>query len=264
MNLFLLILLFFLVGFSTGILIGMLGIGGGAVFVPVLYVLLPLLGYNESSIAIVAIATSLFAGAIAASSSGYFHLTKKNVDVKRAFLLASGSVLSAFVLPFFVVKISPLTLKLIFASILLIVAIKMLLEKDETMVESVRKAVSIIFLPVIGIMVGILSAITGLGGGVVYFPSLYYLYDLKVRRAIGTSSVVTAATMISSSFSFLIQSGNSHQGYVSLVAAIPMGIGAVLGARVGVGLVFKWNSRIIRKIFSGLLIIVVIKIILPL
>ena len=262
MSIFLIVGIFLAVGFLTGILIGMLGIGGGVIFVPALYILLPFLGYDLSTVSYAAIATSLFAGAIASSFSGYFHINSDNVEKRKALLMAAGSALTAFILPFFVVKVEPVTLKIIFAAVLLIVSVKMLFDHDKKRTNKHDKIPSDLYLPVIGTFVGALSAFTGLGGGIVYFPSLYYMYKLDVRKAVGTSSLITAATMISSSLSFLFQSGSSTNSYISIVAGIPLGLGAIVGARIGVGFVLKIKSERVKKIFSFLLIIVIIKIIL--
>ena len=123
-------------------------------------------------------------------------------------------------------------------------------------------------LPFIGLFVGILSAFTGLGGGVIFFPVLHYLFLLKPKKAIGTSSVITAITMIFASLSFFINKsdwmGEYHSSNNFLAVAIPLGIGAVIGARIGVSFVINMQSLFAKNIFSFLLIMVVIKIIFDL
>jgi uncharacterized membrane protein YfcA len=120
-------------------------------------------------------------------------------------------------------------------------------------------------LPLVGLFVGILSAFTGLGGGIIFFPVLHYLLLLKPKNAIGTSSVITAITMIFASFSFFIHGsdwmGDYHLSSRYLAVAIPLGFGAVAGARIGVSFITNMKSLMVKKIFSILLIIVVIKII---
>ena len=123
-------------------------------------------------------------------------------------------------------------------------------------------------LPFIGIFVGVLSAFTGLGGGIVFFPVLHYLYLLDSKKAIGTSSVITSLTMLSASVSFFINRSVWIQDYsfdtIFLIVAISLGIGALIGARVGVAFIIRMKSTLVKKIFAVLLIIVVIKIIFDL
>jgi uncharacterized membrane protein YfcA len=262
---FYLILIFLTVGFSAGILIGMLGIGGGVIFIPSLYLLLPYTGIDQSIIPYYAISISLFAGAIAASFSSVLHFPLGNVDKRKALLFAIGSASTAFISVIFVTSVSPIILKAIFAGVLFIIAIVMFrdshLKKDLKRNEPVNEYA----LPLVGFFVGILSAFTGLGGGIIFFPVLHYLFLLKPKIAIGTSSVITAITMIIASLAFFINRSEWMGEYQSsntyFAVAIPLGIGAVIGARIGVSFVVKMQSLIVKKFFSILLIIVVIKII---
>jgi len=262
---FYLILIFLSVGFSAGILIGMLGIGGGVIFIPILHFLLPYAGIDQSQIPYYAISISLFAGAIAASFSSVLHFPLGNVDKRRALLFAIGSTSAAFISVIFVTSVSPIILKGIFAGVLFIIAIVMF--RDSHFKKNLKRnePINDYALPLVGLFVGILSAFTGLGGGIIFFPVLHYLFLLKPKTAIGTSSVITAITMISASFSFFINRSDWIGEYQSsntyFAVAIPLGLGAVVGARIGVSFVINMQSLMAKKIFSILLIIVVIKII---
>jgi uncharacterized protein len=260
-----LILIFLSVGFSAGILIGMLGIGGGVIFIPALYFLLPYTGIDHSLIPYYAISISLFAGAIAASFSSAFHFHWGNIDKRRAFFFAIGSASAAFISATFVTSVSPIILKGIFAGVLFIIAIKMFLDSQLKIEPKRKEPINDYTLPFIGLLVGILSSFTGLGGGIIFFPVLHYLFLLEPKKAIGTSSVITAITMIFASLSFFINKGDWMGEYQSsstyFAVAIPLGVGAVVGARIGVSFVINMQSSIAKKIFSILLIIVIIKII---
>ena len=244
----------------------MLGIGGGIIFVPSLYFLLPYTGLDHSLVPYYAISISLFAGAISASFSSILHFLMGNVDIRRALLFASGSALTAFFSVMFISYVGPVFLKVIFAGVLFIIAIVMF--RDSHLNKELVKrdnAINDYALPIVGLFVGILSAFTGLGGGIIFFPVLHYLLLLKPKIAIGTSSVITAITMIFASFSFFIHGsdwmGDYNLSSTYLAVAIPLGLGAVSGARIGVSFIKNMKSLMAKKIFSILLIIVVIKII---
>ena len=246
----------------------MLGIGGGVIFVPTLYYLLPFAGINHSIIPYFAISMSLFAGAIAASFSGILHLRLKNADKKKAILFSLGSGLSAFIAATFVTSVHPFFLKGLFAGLLFFISISIFLDAKIKSLTIRTKPLNEIALPFIGLFVGILSAFTGLGGGIIFFPVLHYLYLLGPKKAIGTSSVITSVTMLSASFSFFINRGGWIQDYkfdmIFLMIAVPLGIGALIGARVGVNFIIKMKTAWVKRIFAVLLIIVVIKIIFDL
>jgi uncharacterized membrane protein YfcA len=262
---FYLILIFLSVGFSAGILIGMLGIGGGVIFIPSLYFLLPFTGIDQTLIPYYSISISLFAGAIAASFSSALHFPLGNIDMRRVLLFAMGSASTAFLSVIFVTSVGPIMLKAIFAVVLFIIAIVMLKDSHFKKILKRNEPINNYALPIVGSFVGVLSAFTGLGGGIFFFPVLHYLYLLKPKIAIGSSSVITSITMIFASLSFFINRSDWMGEYQSsntyFAVAIPLGIGAVIGARIGVSFVINMKSLVVKKIFSILLIMVVIKII---
>ncbi len=267
MNLILLLILFIITGIVTGIIAGMLGIGGGTIFVPVLYTLLPLTFVNNNQLTYIVIGTSLFCIAVASFSSGTNHYLSKNVNLKLASLLAIGSIISSFLTVFFVIKVKPLYLQYIFVIIFLLIAVKMFFGKDNSNKNdsASKKTLNIYSSILFGFVVGIFSAFTGLGGGVLFVPILIYLFGLKTKTAIGTSSLAIFATATAAAVSY----GFPHVqgdlplyqfGYVNLLAGIPIGLGAVFGAYIGVKITLKTRSEKLRRYFSILLLIVIVKI----
>ena len=258
-------LIFLVSGFFSGILIGMLGIGGGLVFVPLLYFTLPLLGIPESTLAYYTIGTSLFTGAMAVTNSSILHIRAKNFIKKPAIFISLGSLLTAFITPFFVVKVESKTLEIIFASVLFVVLISMLFESDKRKLLVLSKPLSEKFYLPLGMFVGIFSAFIGLGGGVIYLPALMNLFLIEARKAVGTSSIIAAVTMLTATVSYLFQSANSVTptgalGFIVLAAAIPLGVGAIIGSFVGVKLTLRSSATVIKKVFAGILIIAIIRI----
>jgi len=124
------------------------------------------------------------------------------------------------------------------------------------------------YLP-LGLFVGIFSAFIGLGGGVIYLPALMNLFLVEARTAVGTSSIIASVTMITATVSYLFQSANSVSpawtlGFIVLPAAIPLGIGAIIGSFVGVRLALRTSSLVIKKVFAVILIIAIIRILIEL
>ncbi|MFC2103001.1 sulfite exporter TauE/SafE family protein [Bacteroidota bacterium] len=261
----LLVLVFLVIGFTAGVLIGMLGIGGGVLFVPTLYYFLPYIGIKESVVPYLAVSISLFAGTIASSFSSILHFRLNNIDNKKALFFSLGSCTAAFIAAIYVTSVDPKILQGIFAGVLFVIAGNMFINSHLVIKPGNKKSLNEMMLLFIGLFVGTMSAFTGLGGGIVFFPVLYYLYSMKPKKAIGTSSAITAVTMFSASLSFFLNRGEWLYDYeldkIVLLVAIPLGISALVGARMGVSLTIKLHSVLIKKIFSILLIIVVIKII---
>lgn len=243
----------------------MLGIGGGLVFVPALYYLLPLAGIPETNLAYFTIGSSLFAGAFATSNSAILHIRKANFSKKPALLVAAGAIISAFIAPFFVVKVKSEIIEFIFASVMFLIALRMIFENSNNEKHKLAQPLTEPYLFLLGIFTGVLSAFTGLGGGVVYVPSLIYLFLINARVAVGTSSIITAATMISSAIAYILQDSGLQTGSFGFVipeAAIPLGIGAIAGSFLGVHIVMKSSTEIVKKTFAVLLIAAVVKILI--
>lgn len=260
----LLILIFLITGYFVGILVGMFGIGGGLVYVPVLLFILTILGFTDDLTPYVAIATSFLAGSIASTSAAIRHSMKKNIDLKKAILLASGSVITAFLTPYLVVTVEPKTLKWILGSVLILVAIKMLFENGKN--EGKKLFLPEIVLPFFGLIVGIVSAFSGVGGGIMFVPILVYFYGLDIKRAVGTSTVSVVVTMISSMVSFALKTPTVEApyyllGYIFVFGGISLGVGSIAGAVQGVKIVLGSSGKTVKRLFAVILIIAVLKII---
>lgn len=243
----------------------MFGIGGGLVFVPALYYLLPIINVPTANLAYFALGSSLFAGALATSNSAFLHIKKNNFTKRPAIIISAGAVITAFITPFFVVKVKSEIIEIIFGSVMLLVALRMIFENDLNGKFKLSKPLGDPLLILVGMFTGILSAFTGLGGGVVYVPALIYLFLVNAKVAVGTSSIITAPTMISSAVSYIIQGTGtiSYTGSIGFVipeAAVPLGIGAIVGSFLGVKIVLKSSMEFIKKAFAVLLIAAVLKI----
>ena len=266
MSFILLSVFFLLTGFLTGIFAGMLGIGGGLIFVPILYLLLPFTPIDKSQISYIVIGTSLFSAAIASISSAANHFFRNNVDKRKGFYLALGSITSSIISTFIVINLNPFVLQMIFAVVFILIAAKMLTEgkKKNTEVRNsryLRDYYGILF----GLAVGIFAAFTGLGGGILFVPVLSYLMGVEFKKAIGTSSLVISVTGAAAAIAYAFHKPAGiiaplQFGYVYLIAGLPLALGAAAGAYFGVKIVLRSQAKSIKKVFSALLIIAVIKI----
>lgn len=261
----LLIIIALVFGFFAGILSGLLGIGGGIIFMPVLYYLLPFYGTPNHLIAVTAVATSLFTGSFAAGSSAFNHHQSKNIDYKKAFLVGGGCVTSAIIIPNFAVSLDPKVLSYLLILVLTIVFVRFIFTSNLEMNQ--RKNLSNKYFLPVGLVVGAISSLCGIGGGVMIIPFLVNFTTIKMKQVIGTSSIITAVTMLSSVIIYSIIDVSSigfseSQSIVNFAIGIPLGIGAMAGARIGVKGVNKYSDNLLKKIFSLFLLIVIISLLL--
>ncbi len=259
-------IIFLLTGFITGIFAGMLGVGGGVIFVPMLYFLLPFTPIDRSQISYIVIGTSLFAAAITSISSAANHYFRNNVDKRKAFFLALGSITSSILASFLVIKINPFVLQIIFAFVFIVIAIKMLTEGRAKKQEKKNTKILSDYLGIpFGFAAGIFAAFTGLGGGILFVPVLNYLLGVEFKKSIGTSSLIISATGVAAALAYSFHKPSGiiapfQLGYVYFIAGLPLALGAAAGAYFGVKIVLGFQAKTIKKVFSVLLIIAVIKI----
>jgi uncharacterized membrane protein YfcA len=106
----------------------------------------------------------------------------------------------------------------------------------------------------LGLVVGVLSGIVGIGGGIVIVPALVYLFHMSQHKAQGTSLGALLAPIGALAFWEYYKAGNAD-----IKVAIFIGLGFLAGGYFG-GL---WAQRLpeiaLQRIFGALLVIVGIK-----
>ena len=114
-----------------------------------------------------------------------------------------------------------------------------------------RLYISVIPPVVLGVFVGILSALLGVGGGFVLVPAMIYLLRMPTNIVIGTSLTqivfVTAATTI-------LQSVNNYS--VDIVLAAILVVGGALGAQFGVRMASRLRGEHLRLLLAVLVLAV--------
>ena len=84
-----------------------------------------------------------------------------------------------------------------------------------------------LFYGALGIIIGILAALFGLGGGFLIVPSLHLL-GVEMHRAIGTSLATIVFTSLSSTIGYALQKRIHYK--VGILLAIPAILGVYVGA----------------------------------
>ena len=225
-------------GLLGGFIAGLLGVGGGIVIVPVLYFVLGGMGVDDSVRMKIAVATSLATIVFTSLASARSHYRKGAVDFDliKAWALpiflgvVTGTLIAAYV--------PGKVLTAVFAVTALLVAINMTLRASSPALASdfphpAVKAGS-------GYLVGIISAMMGIGGGTLSVPILT-AFNYDIRRAVGTASALGFVIAIPGTIGYVLAGWGApglpagSVGYLNLfalVALIPLTmLIAPLGAR---------------------------------
>jgi uncharacterized membrane protein YfcA len=94
-------------------------------------------------------------------------------------------------------------------------------------------------------LVGVISTLFGIGGGIVHVPFLIVILGLPVHSATATSHFVLAITSLAGTLVFL------RNGQVAIPVSVVMGIGVLLGAQAGARLSTRMPSEPIRRILAA-------------
>ncbi|MAR19459.1 MAG: permease [Rhodobacteraceae bacterium] len=266
-------------GGLVGILSGMFGVGGGFLMTPLLF----FIGIPPA----VAVATE--ANQIVASSfSGFLaHFRRKNVDIKMGFVLLVGGLIGAaigvqvFTLLREIGQVD-LLVKLCYVLFLGIIGILMFFEslrairrsKNPTHKRIIKKRhnwihnlpfkakfrtsglyISVIPPTCIGFIVGILSAIMGVGGGFIMVPAMIYLLGMPTKVVVGTSLF---QIIFVTAFATVMHATTNYT--VDMALAVLLLIGGVLGAQIGTRIGLRLKAEQLRILLSLIVMLVCLKI----
>ena len=257
------LLAFVALGLFNGVLAGLLGIGGGMVIVPAMIWLSPQLGVPPEHVMHVALGTSMATICFIAISSARSHHKRGSVSLPLLKVLIPGIAIGGLLGAVIAKYMHTDWLAWVFSIFAILVGIKLLSganpEAKGDNAEGKQR------LPA-GIVMGAISSLVGIGGGSVVVPYLLY-HKEKMVVAIGTAAACGLPLAITAAVGYIVTGWGTeslpvnHIGYVFWPAMVAIAIGSMLTAPVGAYLAHKLPTKVIKRIFAVLLIIVAVKII---
>lgn len=268
-------------GGLVGVLSGMFGVGGGFLMTPLLF----FIGIPPA----VAVATG--ANQIVASSvSGLFaHLRRKTVDLHLGTVLLIGGLFGAALGVYIFNYLKSLgqvdlLVKLCYVVFLGIIGALMLVESLRALRRTrsgkppARKRhnwihalpfkmrfrtsglyISVIPPLMVGVLVGVLAAVMGVGGGFIMVPAMIYLLGMPTKVVVGTSLY---QIIFVTAFTTLLHAMTNYT--VDVVLAVLMLIGGVIGAQFGTSLGTRLRAEQLRILLALMVVAVCAKLALEL
>lgn len=265
-----------LLGAVVGFVSGLFGIGGGFLMAPILI----FLGIPPS----VAVASQA-SHVVASSTSGVISYTsQKAVDYRIGGVMAFGGIIGALLgVELFrylrllgqadmVVALSYLLLLGTIGTLMLYESLGQILRRVRGEVvphKERRRPLWLYGLPLkmrfprsglyisaippfaLGILVGVLSAIMGVGGGFILVPAMLYVLRMKAGVVVGTSLfqiiIVTAMTTV-------LQAGRNQT--VDIVLSTLLLVGGVVGAQYGARLSGRFRPDVLRALLALIVLLV--------
>jgi uncharacterized membrane protein YfcA len=231
------------IGLVGGVLSGLFAIGGGIVMVPLLTTFARL---NQR----VAAATSL-ASLIPTSIVGTVtYLAAGEVDLLAAGFVSVGAVLGA-ILGSALLKRIPLTwLRWMFIVFIVLVAARLFLVTPERGTPLDLSALVAVEYVALGLAMGILSALFGIGGGIIAVPAFISVFAVSDLVAKGTSLAVMIPTSVVGTVR------NQRNGAVDVRVGLVLGISAAVASVPGAALALALPARLASVLFAILLVAV--------
>lgn len=239
------LLILALLGLIGGVLSGLIGVGGGIFFVPALIFVM---GWDIKE----AVAVSLVIIIFSSLSGTIRNLSTDDQISWRAVAILAATVAPSALIGVAISRISPSVLvEVVFAIILLLLAYPTA-RGDLNLGYSVK--IPTILVIVAGMIIGTLSGLVGVGGGVLMVPLMVLGLGLRTKVAVATSLAITFFTGVVGSIGYIAT------GFDEFASLPPLVIGSIVGAWLGVRLRVHTPDKALRIVFAGFMVLVAIRI----
>jgi uncharacterized membrane protein YfcA len=235
------------IGAIGGLAGGLLGVGGGFVMVPLQVIWAKRTQHRATGTSLAAI---LPIGVVAAATY-YFGRSSPQTDLPVAFFLAVGGIVGAFLGSLAARRISDRVLSMVFAILLVVVGLK---EVYDALVGAAPQLTgsnvpalapwNYVVITAGGLVVGIASGLTGVGGGTLIVPFLGLGFGIGQRIAQGTSLVALLPTAAIGALT------HHRSGDVDVRAAMWMGSAGIPAALAGSALALWLPQRVLGGLFG--------------
>jgi uncharacterized membrane protein YfcA len=231
-----------LVGFVSGILSGLFGVGGGIVMTPGIQVLM-------GASPIVALATPLPVILPTAVTGALRYRRAGELDLRAAGWMASLGLVGAAV-GAGLTKVVPTHLLLVVTAALLAwQSIGILRGASREQGEARLRATPITF-ATIGLIAGLVSGLLGIGGGIVMVPLMAGWLGMPLKRVLGTSLATIVVLVIPGTIVHAVL------GHIDWTIFLVVVLGAVPGARIGASLALGTRERTLRTWVGSFMLVV--------
>lgn len=235
----------------------MIGIGGGALYVPILLVF----GFSFYQ----AVAISIFViMALSISSSLVYHRVQL-IDWKLALIIEPLTAIMSLMGGYYSSFVQIKELKLLFILVLVVSGYFMIKPIKEIQDKFINKrkygvwlrkfgeeeySVNLLIGLPIAALAGIVAGLLGIGGGVIIVPLLVLLLGVPMKIAVGTSCFMAGITAL---FGFW---GHYFAGHFEPKIALILALVVFTGAQVGSRISIKVDKILLKKIYAIFLFLI--------
>ncbi|MBF0275279.1 MAG: TSUP family transporter [Nitrospinae bacterium] len=245
----------FILGLLSGIMSGMLSMGGGLILVSGLIFIFH---YGIVLIRPIAYLANFFTS----GSSAYQYLKEEIIDFTKITYLLPSAILGLVIGYFVGNEMSMTFIKSILAVFALLVSLKLIYEliTDNHLEDMVQgpEDTSVTKFSVMGLPMGFFSGVLGITGGVIEVPLQRLALKTPLKNAIANSSVMvfftsTIGIILSLADGAITGTFDWHVPVTIALFVIP---GTIIGGQIGAYLTIKAPMQIVKLIFSVIMLII--------
>lgn len=228
---------------------------------PFLYLVYAPTGVTLSAQTVVAHATSLGVAFVASTVGTWRYARAGAIYWREAATFAIPGILSAFVTARLLTRVEQAHwVRMLFGIFLLVTALDMARRArrvprvgDQQESDSKRSG---LWLVLVGFLGGAMSALLGIGGGLIAVPVFLYVGKMPVKACAPTALACVCFTTLSGGLSYLTAGpgpaiSEMMVGFVDLRMALPLALGALVTVPIGVGLQRKSSGPTLFWLFSA-------------
>jgi uncharacterized membrane protein YfcA len=250
------ILMLMLCGGISGFLAGLLGIGGGMILVPFMILVFNHLGFNQSVIVHMAIATGMATILFTTSSAIWAHHKHGSIDWKLVAALSPGMIFGGLVGGselFEAIKTS--WLSLFFAVFIVYTSIQMIRNKKPSAGRELPGSIGLFSF---GTFAGALASLVGAGGAFITVPFMLWC-NVKPHTAMASSSGLGLPIAAAATLGYMYGSwGNPNLptgslGFVYLPAVACIVVVSIFTAPWGAKMARKLDVAQLKRVFGIIL-----------
>ena len=253
-------------GAVVGFFAGLLGIGGGAIIVPLLVMLFTAQGLPKMHLLHLAVGTSMASILFTSASSVRAHAVRGvlrwDIAAKMTPGILGGGLAGAYLTRYF----STFGFAVFFAAFVYVAAGNMLIDRRP---KARRDLPGMIGMSVVGAAIGGFSALAAIGGAVMTVPFLLYC-NVPLLQAIGTAAMIGFPIALAGSVGFMLTGYGAaglppySAGYVYLPALVGLSVASILFAPVGAALAHRMPTAQLKRVFAVLLLVLATRMLIAL
>jgi uncharacterized membrane protein YfcA len=234
-----------LLGFVSGVLSGLFGVGGGIVMTPGIQVLL-------GGAPIVALATPLPAIFPTALTGAYTYRQAGEIDTRAAAWIVGPGIVGAVAGAALTDAIETHLLLVVTAALLAWQAVGILRGARRGIEREAPAPGTPLTFAGIGLAAGFVSGLLGIGGGLIMVPLLAGVLRMPLKRALGTSLLAIVVLVIPGTIV------HTALGHIDWAIFAVVTLGAVPGARIGARLALGTRERTLRLLVGSFLLVIAV------